>query len=100
VGAGTIKNLDLRNLDTPIEEVRSCLAGRYGERREMNPTLLEQTVASVFRDLGYCSRATGCTGDGGIDVILQDSDGFERRTGRALQPDDPGAWLTPARFGL
>jgi restriction system protein len=76
-GAGTIKNLDLRNLDSPIEEVRSYLAGRYSERLEMNPTLFEQTVASVFRDLGYRTRATGCSGDGGIDVILQDPAGTE-----------------------
>jgi restriction system protein len=74
-GAGTIKNLDLRSLDTPIEEVRAYLAGRYEERHEMNPTLFERTVASVFRDLGFHTRATGCSGDGGIDVILQDSGG-------------------------
>ena len=76
-GAGTIKNLDLRNLDTPIEEVRAYLAGRYEERHKMNPTLFERTVASVFRDLGFHTRATGCSGDGGIDVILQDSGGSQ-----------------------
>jgi restriction system protein len=76
-GAGTIKILDLKSLAIPIEEVRAYLAGRYEERHEMNPTLFERTVASVFKDLGYHTRATGCSGDGGVDVILQDSAGSE-----------------------
>lgn len=76
-GAGTIKRLDLKSLAAPIEEVRAYLAGRYEERHELNPTLFERTVASVFRDLGYHTRATGCSGDGGIDVILQDAAGSE-----------------------
>jgi restriction system protein len=76
-GAGAIKKLDLRDVSTPIDEVRSYLAGRYNDRFEMHPALFEQTVASVFGDLGYRTRSTGQSGDGGIDIILWTPDGTE-----------------------
>ena len=76
-GAGAIKKLDLRDVSTPIDEVRSYLTGRYNDRFGMNATLFEQTVASVFGDLGYRTRSTGKSGDGGIDIILWTPDGAE-----------------------
>ncbi|TGK88603.1 hypothetical protein EHQ23_06760 [Leptospira bourretii] len=33
----------------------------------------EDTVSSVFRDIGFFSEATTYSKDGGIDVILSDS---------------------------
>jgi restriction system protein len=32
--------------------------------------MFEETVASVFRSLGYDATVTAYSGDGGIDVIL------------------------------
>jgi restriction system protein len=76
-GAGALKNLDLRDVSTPIEEIRAYLIGRYEARFALHPNLFEQTVASVFGDLGYRARATGQSGDGGVDVILWAPDGSE-----------------------
>ena len=76
-GAGAIKTLNLRDIEAPLNEVRAYLAGRYEERHKMDPALFERTVASVFKDLGFRTRATGCSGDGGIDVVLQDASGVE-----------------------
>jgi restriction system protein len=41
----------------------------------MHPQLFEETVASVFRDLGYQAVATAYSGDDGIDVVLQGPEG-------------------------
>jgi hypothetical protein len=76
-GVGALKNLDLRDITMPIEEVRAFLTGRYEKRFVMDPVLFEETVASVFRDLGYHASTTARSGDGGIDVILGASDGTE-----------------------
>jgi len=71
--AGSLKNLDLRNVDVPLDEVRSYLLGCYKARFELNPKLFEETVASVFRDLGFSVLVTAGTGDGGIDMLLYDA---------------------------
>jgi hypothetical protein len=42
----------------------------------MEPGRFEQTVASVYRSLGYLARVTGHSGDGGIDVVLEGPDGI------------------------
>jgi restriction system protein len=70
-----LKNLDLSNSDQPVEEVRNYLLAKYNERFTMHPRLLEETVASVFRDLGFVARVTAYQNDGGIDVILDGPDG-------------------------
>jgi restriction system protein len=68
--AGSLKQLDLTNLDTPLNEVREFLAARYDSRFDLNPYLFEKTVASVFEDIGYEVLVTSRSGDDGIDVLL------------------------------
>jgi hypothetical protein len=68
--AGMLRELDLSDIDVPLQEVRSYLAARYERRFDLHPRLFEETVASVFRDLGYGARVTAYSGDDGIDVIL------------------------------
>ena len=68
--AGTLRQLDLTNIETPLDAIRSYLAARYAERFDMAPQLFEETVASVFRDLGFSARVTAYSGDGGIDIVL------------------------------
>jgi len=41
----------------------------------VNPRVFEETVASVFRDLGYHTRITGYSHDDGIDVVMDGPDG-------------------------
>ncbi|MET3616151.1 restriction system protein [Rhizobium aquaticum] len=67
---GVLKNLDLTNVETPLQEVRDYLTAKYEHRLQMDPRLFELTVGSVFADHGYVSEVTAYSGDGGIDVIL------------------------------
>lgn len=69
--AGTLRELNLTDLMTPIAEIRGYLLAKYAKRYELHPRLFEQTVASVFDDLGYSTQVTGYSHDGGIDVILE-----------------------------
>jgi restriction system protein len=70
---GVLKNLSLRDIEVPIEEVRAFLTARYDRRFEVHPSLMERTVASVFSDLGYSALVTGRSGDNGIDIVLSDN---------------------------
>ena len=72
---GSLRELDLTDISQPIEDVRAYLLACYEKRFEVHPRLFEETVASVFRNLGYHARVTSYTGDGGIDVILDGTDG-------------------------
>jgi restriction system protein len=67
---GVLKNLDLTNVEAPLQEVRDYLTAKYEARLQMNPRLFELTVESVFADHGYVAEVTAYSGDGGIDVIL------------------------------
>lgn len=71
--AGVLKNLDTSNIQTPMEVVRSYLAAKYQCRFSLHPRLFEETVASVFHDLGYHVKLTAYSEDGGIDVFLYNS---------------------------
>lgn len=72
--AGCLKKLDLADIDTPCQEIRDFLVGRYPERFNIHPKKFEDVVASVFRDLGYSALVTNYSGDDGIDVILNNGD--------------------------
>jgi restriction system protein len=67
----SLRHLDLSDISVPIGDVRAYLLARYQSRFQLHPTLMERTVASVFRDHGYEARVTGRSGDDGIDVILE-----------------------------
>ncbi|HYG47450.1 MAG TPA: restriction endonuclease [Allosphingosinicella sp.] len=69
---GVLKNLDLRDINTPLQEVRDYLTAKYERRFEVNPRLFEETVGSVFADHGFSVEVTAYSGDGGVDVILTD----------------------------
>ena len=67
---GTLKSLDINDAHQPIDEISKYLVAKYSGRFVVNPKLFEDVVASVFRNLGYHTRVTGYSNDGGIDVIL------------------------------
>ncbi|AOH86338.1 hypothetical protein AWL63_22650 [Sphingomonas panacis] len=71
---GVLKNLDLKNIETPLQEVRDYLTVKYDDRLQMDPQLFERTVGSVFGDHGYEPQVTAYSHDGGIDVILADDE--------------------------
>lgn len=66
-----LRKLDLTDISIPVKEVRNYLAVNYTDRYQVHPRKFEETVASVFRDLGYYITITGYIKDGGIDVVLQ-----------------------------
>lgn len=70
---GTLKNLEVGNLKTPIEEVSKFLIAKYESRFSVNPRLFEEVVGSVFKNMGYHVHVTGYSNDGGIDVVLNNS---------------------------
>lgn len=69
--AGCLKKLNLSDLSTPIDEIKTYLIGRYPDVSLVHPRLFEQVVSSVFGALGYDSAVTSYSGDDGIDVFLR-----------------------------
>jgi restriction system protein len=70
-GAGAcLRTLDVSAGETPIQEIRDFLVGKYESRFDVDPRAFEEVVGSVFRDLGYRAVVTNFSGDGGIDVFL------------------------------
>src|SRR5665213_1554090 len=47
---GILKNLDLTDVNTPVEEIRSYLLAKFKERFKVNPKSFENVVASVFHN--------------------------------------------------
>jgi HJR/Mrr/RecB family endonuclease len=70
--AGSLLNLDITDLRTPVNEIRSYLLAKYNSRTSVHPRLMEQTVGAVFSDLGYRTEVTAYSRDAGIDVVLED----------------------------
>ena len=68
--AGSLRELDLSDQSIPLKQIRSYLAAKESVRFRLDPWRFEETVASVYRDLGFQARVTSRSGDGGIDVIL------------------------------
>ena len=66
-----LQELNLADIEAPVQEVRRYLRRKFETRSTMHPRLWELTVASVFRDVGYTATATAYSRDGGIDVVLE-----------------------------
>lgn len=74
---GRLRNLDLADISTPIEVLRTALVAQYSGRLKLNPQRFEQIVAGVFADFGYAVRVTSFAGDDGIDVVALDGQSNE-----------------------
>lgn len=72
--AAVLKKLDLTDISTPIEDVSQYLVAKYDDRFTMHPRLFEETVAAVFRNIGYYAQTTAYQKDGGIDIVLEGKD--------------------------
>lgn len=70
---GSLKELDLRDLSTPCDELSQYLVAKYDDRFQIHPKKYEDIVAGVFSDFGYSVRVTSYSGDKGIDIIVFDS---------------------------
>lgn len=71
-GFASLKELDITQKDIalPLEEIRAYLLAKYDSRFSIHPRIFEETVAAVFKDLGYQTRVTAYHRDNGIDVYL------------------------------
>ena len=67
---GTMRNLALADIQTPLSEVERYLLARWDHVGEVHPKLVEQLVGSVFRNAGFQTDITASSGDGGIDIVL------------------------------
>jgi len=67
---GSLREFDISDQSSTIEEIRSYLAVKYDERFHIDPWKFEEVVSSVYKHLGYDTRVTARSGDGGIDVVL------------------------------
>lgn len=70
-----LKALDAVDISSGFSELHTWLLAAKDRFQEVHPRVMEETVASVFRDHGYQAVATGYSGDHGIDVILHGDDG-------------------------
>lgn len=71
---GSLKELDLVDISTPLREVRQYLLAKEDSIFDAHPRLFENVVASVFSDLGWNARVTAYSGDQGVDVVLDGPD--------------------------
>lgn len=65
-----LKNLDVSDGEIPLNDLQNYLTAKYDERFNVNPRILENLVASIYKEHGYSSYVTAYQNDGGIDVIL------------------------------
>jgi restriction system protein len=72
--AGILKQMDAVDVNVLMDEIRRFLVRNYENRINVEPKLFENLVASVFKSLNYSVLATGYTHDGGIDMVLINSD--------------------------
>lgn len=70
--SAVLKKLCLTDVEQPIEDVKQYLLVKYKDRFTMHPRLFEETVESVFKNVGFQTVITSYHNDGGIDVILND----------------------------
>jgi len=68
--AAVLRQFDTTGISEPLAEVRTYLLAKYDTRFEIHPQVFEETVAAVFRAVGYDASVTSYSGDGGIDIIL------------------------------
>lgn len=72
----SLKRLDLSQYPQQIEEIRQFLLARPASRFRIHPRVFEETVASVFKDVGFESSVTSYSNDGGIDIFLSNDKGI------------------------
>jgi restriction system protein len=72
---GALRDIDKIDVALPLGEVQQYLLANRKATASLDWRLMEETVGDVFRSLGFQSRLTSRSGDGGIDVFLSDDDG-------------------------
>jgi hypothetical protein len=72
---GLLQRYALASAKLPTETLRTALKKSPALIYEVHPRKMEELVGSVFRDFYNCEvRHVGRTGDGGVDLLLVESD--------------------------
>jgi restriction endonuclease len=69
--AAILRRFSERDFREPIRDVRAFLMARWARRNNLDPLVVQDVVASVFRDLGWMILATAHRNDGGVDVVAE-----------------------------
>ncbi|MCK5232618.1 MAG: restriction endonuclease [Desulfobulbaceae bacterium] len=75
----TLKEMDIDDSDLHINELGSHLKRRFSDIYPLSPHRFEQLVEDVFKNMGFYTRLTKSTRDGGYDISL-----IERSTGEQI----------------
>jgi restriction system protein len=73
--AACLRSLDLADSAAPINDIRSYLVAKWDDRIQIDRRKWELVVGDVFASIGFKTRVTGYSKDGGIDVILDGPNG-------------------------
>jgi hypothetical protein len=66
----TLLALDINDAQLGLDELGSHLRRRFDDVYELEPRRFEELVADIYRHLGYHTRITQQTRDGGYDIVL------------------------------
>lgn len=70
-----LRTFDVSSIQVPVETLRDYLNKNETKFHNIHPSKFEELVGSVFRDFFNCEALhVGRSGDGGIDLIVLDSD--------------------------
>jgi HJR/Mrr/RecB family endonuclease len=79
VGFLVLAKLDINDSRLGLDELGTHLSRRFSDAFALSPRRFEELVADIYRNLGYHSRLTQQTRDGGYDIVL-----LERATNRQV----------------
>jgi hypothetical protein len=79
VDAASLKRLDINNAELGLSELGSHLKRRFGDVYALSPRRFEEFVADIYSNLGFSTRLTQQTRDGGFDIVL-----LEHNSGRQI----------------
>lgn len=68
--AAILQEFDLNNSELGLDEVATHLRRKFRDIYRLNPRRFEELVEDVFKSLGYCTRLTQQSRDGGFDIVL------------------------------
>lgn len=70
-----LKELDLTDMNVPLDEINRYLITRYKERNTLPPRRVEEVVNSVFKSQGLSTILTQSSKDKGIDIFVFEKPG-------------------------
>ena len=74
--ASLLKELSINDAELGLDELGSHLKRAFADSYSLAPRRFEELVEDIYKGMGYGTRLTKCTRDGGLDIVLlENSDG-------------------------